>query len=68
MDDDVLDLERRVTNIESALDELRRAGLLSRPAAPASTPLRTIDQVPKGHKRGHCTECGGFHPVDGVLA
>lgn len=56
-------LEDRVAKIELALDELRQRGFLSRPLAART--LRTIDVVPRGHKRGECVECGGYHPIDG---
>ena len=53
-------LEKDVRSLRAELEQARVIAVPHR-----TTEVRTIDEVPAGHGRGQCDECGGFHPVDG---
>jgi len=44
--------------------ELEQKNVISTPVVTAA--LRTVHEVPAGHRQGMCTECGGYHPIDGA--
>lgn len=44
--------------------ELEQARVIATPTVTAA--LRTIHEVPAGHRQGECRECGGYHPLDGA--
>lgn len=43
--------------------ELELKNVISTPVVTAL--LRTVHEVPAGHRQGMCTDCGGYHPIDG---
>lgn len=72
---DFLELEQFVREWAEVVRELRgdvsrlRAELEQARVIAVPTPtvaLRTIHEVPAGHRQGQCQQCGGYHPVDGA--
>lgn len=51
-------------DVSSLRAELEQKNVISTPVRTAT--LRTIHEVPAGHRRGECRECGGYHPIDGA--
>jgi len=58
------DYNETVAALAALRAELEQARVIAVPNRTAE--MRMIDEVPAGHGRGQCDECGGFHPVDGV--
>jgi hypothetical protein len=44
--------------------ELEQKNVISTPVV--TTALRTVHEVPAGHRQGMCRECEGYHPIDGA--